>query len=344
VDDERRYDRLRKGWLMFARKKKLFLGSGSLSVGTTWVQRDPSGSSTPNYYRNVIISADGQTISVAPYGGGIYISINGGSTWALSRSTAQFFVKSAASNSAVYQYFVDNGSGECIHTANGGSSWSSYDLTAGSSYSIAYAICCSSDGSKVFVPQGAGVSISTNFGVTWTHTDISGMGGSEDACCSYDGSIIYFPTSSGHITKSSNSGSTWAQLTTDGTTQHSKIACNSDGSHIVGCRHNVAAIPQLSINGGATWSNLTSAGSSLYNSVAMSANGSVIVLLGGDGGNIPTPGYIKVSTDGGTTFTQITSAGSKNWHTVAMSRTDPTNLAAVVNDSTTYGFPYTSTY
>ncbi len=135
------------------------------TVGLNWNQ---SSAQVDNlYYAGVGMSADGTCVTVVANGGGIYKSINHGSTWSTADNQSRGYVSVVVSADGLYQTATADNDGVYV-SINHGQTWSR-------TYLYAYAIgqvAMSSDGQyqTVVIPL-EGIITSSNHGISWTQVD-----------------------------------------------------------------------------------------------------------------------------------------------------------------------------
>lgn len=138
------------------------------------------------------------------------------------------------------------------------------------------------------------------------------------------------------IWKTSNGGTTWAQLSSTNNSNFyyiQKVAVNSSG-HVFACTRNAGL--QKSTNGGTTWTTILAngVGGATNNEAAdieIASNGDLYCSLG----TYATTGTIWKSTNGGTTWTNITPAGSWKRIELACAPTDNQKVYALLEGTGT---------
>jgi photosystem II stability/assembly factor-like uncharacterized protein len=188
-------------------------------------------------------------------------------------------------------------------------------------------IASSSDGSKLVATTSAvssgNVWVSDNSGQTWTGTTASGDASIwQAAASSADGTKLYAAAGNGgYLYYSTNSGLSWAAVSSSATTSWSSIASSSDGSQLVG---GTTAGGLYTFVGGvlATSHSLGVA----VTSVASSANGTNLVAA-------TAGGQLYVSQNSGGSWSAETV--SAKWSAVACS-SDGSRMAAAITNGTIY--------
>jgi photosystem II stability/assembly factor-like uncharacterized protein len=187
-------------------------------------------------------------------------------------------------------------------------------------------IASSADGVKMVATSSAvsagNVWTSDNSGQTWSGTTASSFASVwQAAASSGDGTKLYAAVTGGSLYFSTNSGSSWAVISSAPATTWSSIASSADGTHLVG-----------GTSGGALynfWNGALVIGHSLgvgVTSVASSASGTNLVAAT-RGGNL------YVSQNAGSTWTAV--GIGANWSAVASSA-DGSRLAAAITNGTIY--------
>ena len=225
-----------------------------------WIQ-----TSAPNApWSGIAISADGQKLAATtadrlPDSGRIYLSTNGGQTWALSTAPTNNPWNGVASSADGTQLIASQwyNDGHLYRSTNSGAAWtlvSSYPSGAGGT------VASSADGKKLAVAQPTwGVYTSTDSGATWTF-GASGLptGGSGNWTCiasSADGTRLFVGAGPyGDIYYSTNSGATWIQSSATGNSWAS-LASSADGMRVTAIALNGLSpgFEWVSTDGGANW-------------------------------------------------------------------------------------------
>jgi photosystem II stability/assembly factor-like uncharacterized protein len=257
---------------------------------------------------SLISTSDSKTITTSYTGSTYYYysisSITGG-TWGTSDEAF------ASSYSGQYMYGVASSSNYFNYSSDYGANWTAYQINT-SFYTKG--ICCSWDGSIVFVVGTQGSSYgtlykSTDYGVSFTQITSANFSSTTDyfwdVACSSDGKYVYIcsKTTTGYY-YSSDYGVSWTKLTNIAS---NNIKCSPDGKYVVCSSSSSTVYAKLSSDYGLTWSNLSIYTG--YSNCAISQNGTYILLYN------TTAGYWTLSTNGGTSFTSITTlyyAGASN--------------------------------
>ena len=306
------------GQYMVAGNSNLFNSSGftqgylyySLDYGSTWAQN-----STFGYWRKIASSDNGQYVIAVESYGKAYLSSNYGVSFtAISGLTYSddFYNSAALSNDGQYQMIVsgNNASGNTSIvqvSTNYGSTWTT---VRGSGF-FTYSSCAmDASGSNFLIGAGFGTSFiekSTNFGSTWSsvYTNTNGSSVNDININASNGWAIAsnYGTSylGDYLIKSSNSGSSWSQIS-GGSAQQSwlrAIINNTVSGKALYYLGNTGTSYIQQVTGPGpiflgTVSSLISSGNRNWHALANSDNGTYV--LGGTGTGL------YLSTDGGSTW------------------------------------------
>ena len=145
--------------------------------------------------------------------------------------------------------------------------------------------CPSADGSKLIAVSISSVFTSTNFGASWTSNTVSSYG-FRVCASSADGATLITGGTSGTMSISTNSGTTWTQELNSG--GWCSFATSSDGSKLAGVSL-VLPMPGIfsSTNFGSSWLSNNVIPSLVFQYVASSADGVKLILAGKGGVFIP---------------------------------------------------------
>lgn len=203
----------------------------SRDAGANWTQ-----ATAPDYYwTSVTSSADG-TRFVAVSGGDprfftdvIYVSLDSGATWTAGSAPNQWW--SSVASAADGLRLAVTSTGGTYTSTNGGFNW-----TPTPSASPGLYVGVSAEANKLLVLTHGSISVSSDWGVTWTSApapDSVGLGGPR-VSCSADGASL-FSVGSGifevNAFASTNSGVGWLQSTVSpwGSTNAYALASSADG-------------------------------------------------------------------------------------------------------------------
>jgi hypothetical protein len=132
----------------------------STNSGTTWLTNNMPA----NTWESIASSADGTKLAVVAYNDKIYTSTNSGLTWRPTSAPNSSWYSIASS--ADGNRFVATGDGGSYISTNSGSSWTRYGI-------VGHGVASSADGGRLII-VGEDIYTSTNFGISWASTNISG--------------------------------------------------------------------------------------------------------------------------------------------------------------------------
>jgi len=250
-----------------------------------------------------------------------------GATWTQTTAPNKDWYSIASSADGTHLAAVDygGGSGGFIYTStNAGATWTQIN-----SNQVWYSIASSADGTHLAASAfSAGMFVSTNSGVTWTHT----TGPSAlSVASSADGMYLSGVVLGGGIYTSTNGGGTWT-VTSAPVQNWSSIASSADGMRLAAAVLGTGGGGRIftSTNAGANWTQ-TSAPLQFWSSIASSAEGSRLAAANEDG-------YIWASSNGGLTWGPRNGSLFAYWFSVASSADGSRLTAGIFN-----GGLYTST-
>ena len=215
-----------------------------------------------------------------------YYSTNGGNTFTAIPATGSFVLGSAISDNGQFMAVAKaNVNSALRYTYNGGTTWSSTPIVNNATGSV----CCSSDGSKVFIgptnTAGAPTNvayISTNSMATLTTLTLPSSGW-YGACMTANGSRIWISRFNNNIAPktvsySDNNGGTWTSVTVDAAAISTGVGikCSANGQHLI-MGHNNADV-YISNNFGATWTKKTMSENVYWVGVNISSSGQYMVV------------------------------------------------------------------
>ncbi len=315
----------------------------SSDSGDSWAGR--SGA-----WNNLAMSGDGSKLvaSKASSGSGgiLYASTDGGSSWSLTSppssegigtralaSSADGVNLVAAETWYVYGYDwmgnwgVQGLKGGIYVSHDSGVTWIQKRKEYGERYNN---VASSADGTTLSaISDPNTLWISTDSGENWTSSSGPGTGTYGRLSSSSDGSTLFYSTNV--LSKTSNQGGTWSDITPSSWTggSASNVAVSSDGLKLVVGES--GGLVRTSNDGGATWTDQTALGAKNWNSVASSPDGTKIAAA-------DLSGYIYTSTDSGANWTEHAgSTGGGCWQGITIS-SDGSKLAG----ATCGGYIYTS--
>lgn len=235
-----------------------------------------------------------------------WTQVNKLGTWKTSACSATCEIMAAAESGGYFWVSSDAGSTWTSKTSAGSRSWTS--------------IAISGDGRVYYGAYSGGYLLkSTDGGNTWTSLSNSVSGSWKSISTSSDGSIVIAATngSGGAVYTSTNSGSTWTQELTPGTsTGWNAVAVAQDGGTLVATTSAGAIWRGSGSIGSWSWSNITSGKSATdstnisgmnWKSVVIDSTGTKIAVVSND---------LYFTNDSGTTWIHAT-GGNYNWQGVA---------------------------
>jgi hypothetical protein len=205
--------------------------------GATWAQAGvpPMGSWNDNI-RGMISSADGTELFVFYTDGtdnsGVYVSTNWGTSWSQAASLNESWGAMACTADGTKMAGITSGSNAQVYVStNSGSIWQPAAPTTGQSAS---ALVSTADGSKLMAATSSGLFISTNWGTTWSETNMATGG---EIVCSANGSLLLgmrLNVANGNydICTSTNLGASWASNSLP-EAPWAWVACSADGKELM---------------------------------------------------------------------------------------------------------------
>lgn len=214
--------------------------------GTTW-SNAPIGTSIR--WRSASMSDDGKTIAVAGEASFIWISKDGGKTWASKASNSYWWsVAVSRDGSAV----AAAGRPGPMTSIDGGASWVAVPVSADTTWiDTWHTAWASANGSRLMMASSDGVlAVSSDRGATWTKLKASFGYASSSMGASDDGKTIVIGLSDGRgLQVSSDAGKTWTAHPAWSTLN---LWVSADGKRIVR-GDGVDNRPEYSLDGGNTW-------------------------------------------------------------------------------------------
>jgi photosystem II stability/assembly factor-like uncharacterized protein len=331
----------------------VFLSSAPVAGAGVWTESN----SVTRAWRSVDSASDGLRLAAVDYGGYVYSSVDGGSSWVQRIGSGTKYWQSITSSqdgvnlAAVVGSAVFNVPGYIYTSDDYGVTWTER-VSAGSRYW--YSITSSDDGSKLAAVVGDNnsnqtikgyVYTSNDYGATWTQRTAAGYFAWKSISSSADGmklvAVEYGEFGSGNIYTSVDGGVSWVTQNAAGYRSWRSVTSSSDGMKIAAVTGSTyssrTGYIYTSNDGGLTWNENQSLGLKNFVSITSSSDGVSIAVVN-------TGGYVYISNDSGTTWSQETSAGSRNWYSVTSS-SDGSRITAGVNGGYlyNYGTTYTST-
>lgn len=246
-------------------------------------------SSAPNS-TDIDCSGDGRVILTSVNGSGPMLSVDYGQTWT---SLTINVVNACITIDGSYIYASDSGNLK-VSVDNG----KTFNYAGNSRPLQVQGIATSATGKYVVTAcaQRQGISVSNDFGQTWTKKETTTWIW-YGAACSLDGSVMYVASDVGVIKKSTDFGVTWTTVYTHpSSVAFSKIACSGDGKYVLaGFGTSVQIL--LSNDFGTTFTQTGPIDS--VNKIAISSNGCYMVI------SSPYSNNMYYSTDFGVTWTVV---------------------------------------
>ena len=216
----------------------------STNTGQTWELKSAQS------VGEVVSSFDGTVLAArSDY---VTVSTNSGIIWLDSPASAYGVSSLALSADGTKLYRSEIGG-----PRSGGNIWMSTNLGATWVSTSApttnwYEVCCAANGAKLAAVHGTTqVHVSTDFGNTWTETNISGATNLYTVAWSADGGVLL--TCANYVFRSTNSGLSWEQ-TGAPYANWLGIACSADGSKLTAVGLNYPNyIVYSSTNSGVSW-------------------------------------------------------------------------------------------
>jgi hypothetical protein len=231
---------------------------------------------------SVGMSANASVMLVALYSGAVYVSRDGGSSFAVSDSTVRTYSRSAVSGDGLVMVTLvaaptAQASGSVRLSRDGGLTWT----TPLSSGDFRGQPSLSHDGSTIVLADyGAGLRISNDTGATWVLRE-PGLNWFPTAV-SGNGSLVFAAVYNGHLALSTDAGATFTTLQT-GTVGTNRpwygVAVSDDGMYLAAVssddnlRGNGDGIPWTTADGGGTWRGDLGSAAQSWNGLCASRDG-----------------------------------------------------------------------
>jgi hypothetical protein len=274
------------------------------NLGANWIPRDSSRS-----WMGVATSTNGINMAALNYGGFIYLSTNGGSTWiAPPVSPKKNWISVASSGDG--QRLVAGTDGEFLYvSSDAGQTWNQRASIGNRSWT---GIASSTDGTNlVAVALGnSPLYTSSDAGDTWIARANAQNRSWMSVASSNDGTNIIAAAVTG-LFISRDKGTNWATTLGALSASFSAVACSADGQRMVAAISSGTTAGSLytSTDNGTNWIKRDAAGSHVWRAITCSADGAIIAAVSPDG--------ISISVDGGGAWT-IRQAGH-DWRGIACS-------------------------
>jgi photosystem II stability/assembly factor-like uncharacterized protein len=184
-----------------------------------------------SYYFKVAMSDDGQYITISRgefynvYQ--LYMTKDGGATWSLKNPSIAGYDIAIAPSNGLIQTAVNYNTGYIYTTSD---AWDTYQLRTSSGTATWGCVKTSQNGQIQVAGSWSGkVVVSTDFGATWTNKTVPNRQ-YYNAGCSYDGTkMILGAWASGGVLISTNSGSTFVDISKFSNTDVRSVAVSKDG-------------------------------------------------------------------------------------------------------------------
>lgn len=180
----------------------------SSDYGSSWTEQIGSGQRD---WQEICCSADGTIVYATTRFGATYKSSDSGVSWSVLTGPSTGSTGSIACSNDGQTVAYKVSSTQIAVSTNSGLTFFTRSVTGFSSLSR---LCMSRDGLKIFCIEGTAtgsVSVSSNFGVSWTGITPTSMSNGRDICCSGDGNIVIAASASA-VYLSENAGATWECL------------------------------------------------------------------------------------------------------------------------------------
>lgn len=237
----------------------------------------------------------------------VYVSSDTGTTWSItSLPTADAMTVAGSQDGS--KVWVAGANGRIYFSSDSGSSFAlKYNYDGSSSFDY---IATENSGTKMIASRCTAAPstflMTTNSGTTWQTVPTPVPNG-----CAYygialtgNGNQIFTARYNDYIYKTSDTGTTWTQLTGAGSRYWKGFAVSTDGNYIVASAHNDYAY--FSINGGTTWSRASGPISSYWQTASIDSTGRVMAVAS-------VNGDIYASTDYGSTWSEISLGISRQY-------------------------------
>jgi photosystem II stability/assembly factor-like uncharacterized protein len=265
--------------------------------GTDWSSQMTSGSSL-----QAVTAYDTQHVAAVGSSGQVFVSANGGATWA-NRSTSPGWTLRVASYLPSGVLWVAGEHGLVGRSANDGATWTVIGNRV--EPTVTYDGEATSDTTFVASTSGDMFYRTADTGATWTPATVPTPGESWADITGSDGARMWRVGSRGRIDASTD-GATWSAQTS-GTSDALYAAAALTRQVVVAVGSNGTIV--RTTDGGATWASVTSGTTATLR--AISSNGDGIVWIVGDGG------AMLRSSDAGATFTTFSSGTTRMLSAVA---------------------------
>jgi hypothetical protein len=208
----------------------------SLDSGSTWATATGPVSSG---WWGLVCSDDGTKWISGALNGGVWRSVDSGATWVqLAGGLPSEFNQtwygfaSSADGTILYGAKAGGSTGSKVYVStDSGATWITSGVVAPGGI---YEICCSSDGSIVYVTDGYNhtgyIYKSSNYGASWAQLTAAGLSDWRGICCSSNGRYVIACGYAGYIGMSEDFGVTWTAR--GGVKNWLNVICSDDGARI----------------------------------------------------------------------------------------------------------------
>ncbi len=271
-------------------------------------------------WTSIASSQDGSRLVACDYIG-LYISKDGGASWALKQERERGYNWQCVASSAdglTMTALCDQSAVSIVYrSTDGGETWhrpTTYAMDSAYLY-----LASSADGTRLIASGASGNKISRSIdgGQTWTNVAppaTPAPSAWNPVAVSGNGLVLYSFAYNGSLYCSLNGGTTWTKRSQSGLRL---ITSSADMMKLAACDANDIF---TSTDGGYTWTDRVPSGTRAWSGIASSADGLKLAACVKNGG-------IFTSTDGGATWTERTGAGSRDWKSIACS-SDGARIAA----------------
>jgi hypothetical protein len=273
---------LQNGLIALSSDGTYMLVTDSAQAGLIYLSTNGGKSWSPQYsmgraaWGRPAMSSTGQYMAVSATGTKIWVSNNYGATWA-ERDEARAWKSVSISADGHTILATTDGLNNIFSSANYGGTWETITATASN---WRYAVP-SGDGSKIAVCMNSdGLYLSTNGGASATRMkSFAAYSVNENSCAgvgmSNNGTtIVVLLGSYGHMLISTNSGSTWTEVTRFAGIGLSNLSVSSDGTRISAVDASSGYL-YVSTDSGRSWQKITDR---VMNSSAFTSAGTLVAL------------------------------------------------------------------
>jgi photosystem II stability/assembly factor-like uncharacterized protein len=284
----------------------------------SWTQH-VSSTATTNW-SDVAISSNGNVLYATRSFDGIYVSVDGGGSWAFINGLPQTDWRSITTSSDGANVIAVANNHDIYYSTDSGNAWN----VATVSQNLWVSVASSATGEyAAAVVDGGYIFTSSNYGANWTErtTGIT-SGGWKSVAMSSGGQYVAAVKTGDYVYTSSDYGATWTAKTGSGVKNFYAIASSADGTKLAAAVF--GGYIYVSTDSGTTWTERGSLND--WSSIVFDPNGTRLAATVSTGG-------IFVSVDGGVTwYEETTGAGSSLWRGIALSESGGKIIAASSNN------------